>query len=206
MEPTDEPPASPPRMSAGPLLPPRRDTKASSFIEEEPPALPPRIIQQLPTPNTTTMPTDRNQQRAMVADLVPDLHGITPSKGLSTELDSHDTVLTRQSITAAEQKSIPATVNMPCTFNITPTNLIPDWYRTGWTSLSAKSNPGGTLNIQSTRSHNDFLDEVLPTFLYGEWYHNGAALFLTAIVSWFLAKMNAGIGSILLFCLFIGRK
>lgn len=216
METNDQPPTSP-----VPLLPPRRDTKASSFVEEEPPSLPPRIVQQLSTPTTNTtpsisnkttpaetietMPTERKQQRALAADIVPDLHGILPSKGLSTELDSHDTVLTRQTVTAAEKKSIPATVNMPGAFHITPTNLVPEWYRTGWTSLSKRSNPGGDLNIEATHAHNDFLDDLLPTFLYGEWYHNGAALFLTAIVSWSLAKMNAGIGSIILFCLFIGK-
>lgn len=164
------------------LSPPRKAAKASSFIEEESPTLPPRC--------------------AVVADLVPDLHGLIPGKGLTTELESHDTKLTKETITAAEQKSIPPTVTIPGAFHNAPKHLIPEWYRTGWTSLAAGKNPGGALNIKATQS--DFLDEVLPWFLYGEWYHNGAALFFTAIVSWTLAKMNAGIGSILLLCLCIG--
>lgn len=182
-----------------PLLPPRRET--SSFIEEEPmrPAIPPRPV--------VDMTNNKRERTLLAADLVPDLHGVMPSKGLSTELDTHDTTITKESITAAEKKSVPATVNMPGLFDTGPAHLIPDWYRTGWTALSSQENPGGALNILATRKSqkSDFLDDMLPSFLYGEWYHNGAALFTTAIVSWTLAKMNAGIGSILIFCLFIGK-
>ncbi|KAI7885425.1 C2 domain-containing protein [Mucor mucedo] len=124
-----------------------------------------------------------------------------PSSGLTTELDSHDTTITKETITAAEQKSVPPTTTLPGTFTNVPKHLIPDWYRTGWTSLAAGENPGGSLGIRATES--DFLEEILPEFLYGAWYHNGAALFLTALVSWTLAKLNAGIGSVLLLCLFI---
>lgn len=191
-----------PTSPSSPLLPPRPATKASSFIEEEPtrppPLLPPRRADQIP---------ERKPERAMVADLVPDLHGLIPTHSLRTELDTFDANLTKATINAAEQKSIPATVNIPGAFQSNPKHLIPDWYRTGWTSMTSGENPGGSLNIPATisRHHNDFLDEILPDYLYGAWYHNGAALFLTAVISWILAKSNAGLGSVLLFCLFIGN-
>lgn len=196
--------------SAPPLLPPRRDLKTSSFIEEEkqpmppPTPIPPRVTVE----PTSSSSSSRKIPKGLAADLVPDLHGAFPAKGLPSELNTHDTGATRQAITEAEKKAVPPTVNMPGVFSHGPANLIPNWYRTGWTSLSSQDNPGGNLDIQATRASvkkYDFLDDTLPSFLYGEWYHNGAALFITAIVSWTLAKMNAGLGAILLFCLFIGK-
>lgn len=240
-EPKDSSLTSSSRLSAGealaPPIPPRRTQ--GSFIEEDPspPALPPRLVEQPATPPvistrsnnmnepilsaaaappTPTRPpnelTHRKQKAGEIADLVPDLHGLSPVKGLSTELDTHDTVKTRETFTGAAQKTIPATTTlsagMPGGF-IPPTqSRIPEWYRTGWTSLAPGENPGGELNLLASRfkkSLDDPLDEMLPNMLYGEWYHNGAALFVTAIVSFLLAKMNAGLGSILLFCLFIGK-
>lgn len=224
--------------SAAPPIPPRK--AQGSFIEEEssplPPTLPPRLVEEPATPpvistNNVNEPIDsilsapptpsrpmnslthRKHKAGEIADLVPDLHGLSPVQGLSTELDTHDTVLIQETVTAAEQKTIPATTTlsagMPGGF-IPPTkSRIPEWYRTGWTSLSPGVNPGGELDIlasQFKRTFDDPLDEMLPNILYGEWYHNGAALFVTAIVSFMLAKMNAGLGSILLFCLFIGKK
>lgn len=237
-EPKDSSLTSSSKLSAAPPIPPRRTQ--SSFIEEGssplPPTLPPRLVEEpatppvistdnvngpinsiLSAPPTPSRPmselTHRKQNAGEIADLVPDLHGLSPVQGLSTELDTHDTALTQETVTAAEQKTIPATTTlsagMPNGF-IPPTkSRIPGWYRTGWTSLSPGVNPGGELDILASRfkrSIDDPLDEMMPNILYGEWYHNGAALFITAIVSFMLAKMNAGLGSILLFCLFIGKK
>ncbi|KAG2236778.1 hypothetical protein INT48_006962 [Thamnidium elegans] len=187
-----------PTSQSSSLSPPRPRNRASSFIEEEPtrlpPSLPPRRVDPL---------SERKAERAMVADLVPDLHGLLPSHSLTTELNTFDAKETQATINAAEQKSIPPTVDIPGAFQSNPKHLIPDWYRTGWTSMSFGQNPGGPLNIAATQSrqYNDVLDELLPEFLYGAWYHNAAALFLTALSSWTLAKMNAGLGSILLVCL-----
>lgn len=206
--------------SLEPLIPPRKPR--TSFVEENnvpssaPPQLPPRLVEQPATPPaTSTSRLDpsimndltRRKQRAFVADTVPDLHGLLPSSGLDTELDTHDTELTREAVTAAEKKSMPATSDMPGTFKPPNSSVIPEWYRTGWISMSSAENPGGviqSLKAQYKRSMDDPLDEMLPSILYGEWYHNSAALFVTAIVSFVLAKMNAGLGTIVLFCLFIG--
>lgn len=223
--------------SAAPPIPPPRRTQGS-FIEEDslPPALPPRLVELPATPPvvstsnnnsnyvssapppTPTRPmnselTHRKKKAGEIADLVPDLHGISPARGLSTELNTHDAVQTLETVAAAEQKSVPATtalsVGMPGGFVPPTKSRIPEWYRTGWTSFATGVNPGGELDILASRfkgNLNDPLDEIMPDFLYGEWYHNGAALFATAIVSFVLAKMNAGLGSILLFCLFIGKQ
>lgn len=211
--------------SSPPPMPPRKP--GASFVEDHvssssiPPSLPPRLVQQpatTPAESTSKIATveplvamnelTRRKQRTIVADSVPDLHGIAPSRGLATELDTHDTALTREAVTAAERKSVPATADMPGSFKLPKTSLIPEWYRTGWTSMSSVENPGGAIQsllaTQYKRSLDDPLDEMLPSLLYGEWYHNGAALFVTAIVSFTLAKMNAGLGTIVLFCLFIG--
>jgi len=93
------------------------------------------ILSAPPTPaRPSNELTHRKQKAGEIADLVPDLHGLAPVKGLSTELDTHDTVKTRETFTAAAQKSIPATttlsVGMPGGF-IPPTkSRIPEWYCT----------------------------------------------------------------------------
>jgi hypothetical protein len=206
--------------SSSPPMLPRRPR--SSFVEEAPvsslpPSLPPRLVEQpvIPPavstskiePPSMMSELTRRKQRAIIVDSVPDLHGLVPNPGLDTELDTHDTTLTKETVTAAEKKSIPATSEMPGSFKLPKTSLIPEWYRTGWTSMSSAENPGGTLQSLAThykRSLDDPLDDMLPSLLYGEWYHNSAALFVTAIVSFTLAKMNAGVGIVILFCLFIG--
>ncbi|CEP18998.1 hypothetical protein [Parasitella parasitica] len=232
-EPLDSPlmPSSSRLTKTTPSAPPR---KIHGALIEEDPAPPPRLDEQPSTPTaiSTTKEINRSMSPASpvlptptkisnelthrklrtgeIADLVPDLHGLAPAQGLSTELNSHDTALTRETVTAAAQKSIPATTTlsagMPGGFIPPTTSRIPEWYRTGWTSLAPGANPGGELDILAShfkKSLNDPLDEIMPNALYGEWYHNGAALFVTAFVSFVLAKMNAGLGSILLFCLFI---
>lgn len=181
----------------------------SSFIEEAPPtivkqpATPPAI--QIPAtsappatgvrspqlPSSPSLPNLDNK-RALVADLVPDLHGLLPKKGLSTELNTHDAVVSREAVTAAENKPIPpAAYTMPGSFALLHNkSRIPEWYRTGWTSTGR----GKTM------------EDWIPSFLYGEWYHHGSALFLTALVSYILAKINAGVGTLILFCLCIGKQ
>ncbi|KAI8364384.1 C2 domain-containing protein [Blakeslea trispora] len=149
----------------------------------------------------------KNQQLANAADLVPDLHGIAPSKGLDTDIGTHDTALTQEALKASERKSVPHT--MPGGFISNKDSLIPDWYRTGWTALSENGqNPGGALHILATQFKktgliDDPIEDHLPSFLYGGWYHNAAALFITAIVSYSMAKLNTGLGSIILFCFVI---
>ncbi|KAI9485599.1 MAG: hypothetical protein EXX96DRAFT_13845 [Benjaminiella poitrasii] len=224
------PPPVPPRRPRASIVEEEDDT---------PPVLPPRLVEQPATPpaistaldtssstpftpfassplsheasNATNELTRRKKQSAtsIVADLVPDLHGITPSQGLSTELYSHDAGLTRQAITEADKKSIPPSA-IPGAF-YPSTGKMPSWYRTGWASLTsnhAETSSGPLHDLVSRYKKSlkhDPLDDMIPSFLYGKWYHNGAALFVTAITSFVLAKLNAGLGSILLFCLFIGN-
>lgn len=71
-------------------------------------------------------------------------------------------------------------------------------------SFTLAPNPFDFLKSQA-KSINDPIDEILPPFLYGQWYHNSAALFLTAIICTILAKLNAGFGVIFLVCLLIGK-
>ncbi|KAI8367199.1 C2 domain-containing protein [Choanephora cucurbitarum] len=178
----------------GSVMPPhlRRRSRTSQFEEfdyEDPTGLP------------------RNEQLANAADLVPDLHGIAPSKGLDTDIDTHDTTSLQEALNASERKSVPPT--MPGEFMSSKGSLIPDWYRTGWTALSENGeNPGGALHMLATQFKkkgmlDDPIEDRLPSILYGGWYHNVAALFITAIVSYTLAKLKAGLGSIVLFCFVI---
>lgn len=184
----------------------RKRTRAS-FIEEddkdETPLSPPQITKQPATPPAVVIPgiggpplavtsprfiSPINKPSASnIADLVPDLHGLAPKKGLSTEIHNHDSVLTREAVTSADNK--PVTSTMPGGFF--HTRKTPAWYVTGWTASSARKRK---------------LEDMLPSFLYGEWYHNGSAIFLVALVSFVLAKINASIGTIILFCLFLGNN
>ncbi|KAI8875371.1 hypothetical protein K501DRAFT_202772 [Backusella circina FSU 941] len=77
---------------------------------------------------------------------------------------------------------------MPGTFRLEPAKLIPDWY-----SQNAALRP-------KVDKVCDALDELLPPFLYGEWYHNLAALFLTAFFSYILSYIGGGLGSVLVLC------
>ncbi|KAG1437095.1 hypothetical protein G6F57_020390 [Rhizopus arrhizus] len=149
--------------------------------EEETPVLPPRPIAE-------SRHEPRKARSHVTADLVPDLHGILTKQGLSTELDTSDTAQIRQAVTEAEHKTVPATAP-------TKTISMPGAFRTGWKAFS----------ISSSVKRADVLDEVLPNFLYGQWYHNAIALFVTAAGSFILAKMNASIGTVILFCFFIGN-
>ncbi|KAI8374245.1 uncharacterized protein BYT42DRAFT_575688 [Radiomyces spectabilis] len=82
-----------------------------------------------------------------------------------------------------------------------PSSLIPDWYQLGWTSFSTRANPGGPMPLRATQSKMDALDELMPNLFYGEWWHNAAALFITAVMAWSVAKMGGGLGTVIVGCL-----
>ncbi|KAI8880983.1 hypothetical protein K501DRAFT_253973 [Backusella circina FSU 941] len=174
-------------------------------------------------PSLVDQALKNRKPKDIAADLVPDLHTLLPKKGLRTELDSHDAELTRHTITKSNSKSIPPVtdnkrisvimtkddgveellVDTPGSIYSRSNALIPNWYRIGWTSFSNAKNPGGSLNIKATEKENDPLSEILPLVLFGEWYHNASALLLTGLAGYGLACLGGGLGSVLLFILFI---
>jgi Ca2+-dependent lipid-binding protein len=83
--------------------------------------------------------------------------------------------------------------NMPGTFHLEPAQPVPNWY------LQNISLP-----VKDQKTY-DVLDELLPSFLYGEWYHNLATLFLTALFSYILSYIGGGLGTILVMCFAIGK-
>jgi hypothetical protein len=177
-------------------------------------------------PSSVDHALKNRKTKTIAADLVPDLHTLLPKKGLRTELDSHNAELTRHTITESDSKSIPPTsdnkrisvvmtkddgveellVDTPGSIYSRSNALIPEWYRIGWTSFSNATNPGGSLNIKATVKENDPLSEILPLILFGEWYHNASALMLTGLAGYGLACLGGGLGSLLLFILFIGKS
>ncbi|KAG1620339.1 hypothetical protein G6F45_011544 [Rhizopus arrhizus] len=149
--------------------------------QDENQARPSSLLEQ--TPSLPPRPELR-QRNKHISDLVPDLHGIVSRQGLSTELSTHDAANVQKVLTDAEQKDVPwEKVSMPGTFQ--------SYYQAGWTACKIEVN--------------DMLDEILPAYLYGEWYHNVAALVFTALGSFLLAKTNASLGTMILFCYFIGQ-
>lgn len=82
-----------------------------------------------------------------------------------------------------------------------PGSFIP---RNGLTSSTLFGGPFD-LFLSSTKRIDDPINELLPSFLYGKWYHNSVTLYLTAIICTILAKLKAGFGVVFLVCLLIGN-
>ncbi|KAI7864116.1 hypothetical protein BDF14DRAFT_1837529 [Spinellus fusiger] len=180
----------------------------------------------LPAPLSTTAPTANQKTspaRLIPADLVPDLHTLAPSSGLSTELATHNTTDIRQTITKAETKPVlpfypPPTHKDTTTSSSSSAELmagvfpdlpwsasrLPPWYQAGWTAFSTLANPGGPANSPATYFTHHPLDQLLPDVYYGEWWHNAAALCVTGLVAWGIGYGGGGLGPVLLVCLCLG--
>ncbi|KAF7723819.1 hypothetical protein EC973_001603 [Apophysomyces ossiformis] len=138
----------------------------------------------------------RPEEKIIPADLLPDLHNLLGKDGgVQTELSTHDSETIRQTISAAENKSTLSTGTNDMVGAFPSTSTIPDWYRTGWVALSGQDN--------NARKRADWLDDIIPEGYYGEWWHNAIVLIVTAFTAWFLGKTGAGIGTLILGCLFL---
>ncbi|KAI8987616.1 hypothetical protein BDF20DRAFT_278465 [Mycotypha africana] len=134
--------------------PPQRPQKQPQLSSlptvDEQPTIPPALPQRHSITPTTNLPTSidtatlttaippasitapnelrhrQQQQKTVIADIVPDLHGIAPSQGLSTDIHTHDASDTRQTIKVAERKSVPP---FPGTYQTQQNSRRPDWNR-----------------------------------------------------------------------------
>ncbi|KAG0166021.1 hypothetical protein DFQ30_007676 [Apophysomyces sp. BC1015] len=135
-------------------------------------------------------------EKVLPADLLPDFHNLLGNEGgIQTELTTHDTETIRAAISVAENKSALNTKSSDMVGAFPSTGRTPEWYRTGWMTLADLD--------AKPKKKGDWLDDMIPERLYGEWWHNAIVLIVTAVTAWFLGKTGAGISTLILGCLFL---
>lgn len=63
---------------------------------------------------------------------------------------------------------------------------------------------GAADSTNDSQSFQELLLARVPSYIYGEWYHNAAALLLTASFAFLASKLGLGLGVVLLACIALG--
>ncbi|KAG0171493.1 hypothetical protein DFQ28_001023 [Apophysomyces sp. BC1034] len=167
--------------------------------------------------------------REIPKDILPDFRNLGNRAGLQTELGTSDATEIIQALTNAQRKPVPQPVQIhkplkrsstarsqlhtpksprtpksPPTAAVPPSSAgIPDWFRTGWTAFSTKTNPGGSLPFRATEKAENPLEAIVSELIYSEWWTNAGVVLVVGVIFWQLSRMGGGLVTFLVACLFL---
>lgn len=113
----------------------------------------------------------------------------------------------KQSTTTTANSTFPLPADDPDTlltvgaFPTRPSDIV-SWLDPTLSSLSSALSGHDEKNNISLQ---DMLEDKLPKALYGQWYHNVAVLFITALVAFLLGKLRVEMGAVIIGCFVIGK-
>ncbi|KAF7721951.1 hypothetical protein EC973_003912 [Apophysomyces ossiformis] len=163
-------------------------------------------------------------------NIIPDFRNLSNRAGLQTELGTSDASEIIQALTNAQRKPIPQPVQTGRQLKRSSTARsqlrtpkspktpklasqaeaippssggIPDWFRTGWTAFSTKTNPGGPLPYKATKKEANPFEHLISELFYSEWWSSTGVIFVVGIIFWQLARMGGGVVTFLVASLFV---